>query len=452
MGENTNKKTVYLLSLGCAKNQVDSEHILAEALSLGYHKVAAACEAGLIIINTCGFIESAKQESINEILEHGQFKTQGQQLIVAGCLSQKYTEALKTEIPEADFFTGVYQPGNMRRLILEKIHKEQTSHISNCEPELFSNRVFIDEKSHHAFLKVSEGCNRSCGFCAIPGIRGKQRSRTINDIVKEACTLQSKGVQEVSLIAQDLSAYGTDLGSVKGQFLPELLRALIADTDISWIRLMYAYPDNIADELLDIISNEKRVCNYLDMPVQHASTNVLKLMRRGYDNQGLRDLLMRIRKAVPDISLRTTLLLGHPGETEDDFTSLIDFIEEMRFERLGGFIYSEEEDTWAAKKLHGMNVTQNIAQERLNRVMEIQQDISFELNQQKVGCSLDVIIDEQLTSGGEFQYVGRTMADAPEVDNAVYIKGTGLKPGGIIPVTIKNAWEFDLEGKATSLE
>jgi ribosomal protein S12 methylthiotransferase len=430
------KKTVHIINLGCARNQVDSENLLGEFSRAGYSLSRNSKTADVIVINTCGFIQAAKEESINEILAIADKKKLRQKLIVTGCLPQRYMKELKREMPEADYFFGVYTPGEVMQTLEGKGQRSECKGIGQ--------RVLLDSIPHHAYVKVSEGCNRSCGFCAIPFIRGKQVSRDIADIVNEVQYLQSMGIMEVSLIAQDLTFYGRE--KRKNTTLELLLKELIRSTDISWFRLMYAYPACIEEGLLDLVASEKRICRYLDLPVQHSSTRMLKLMRRGYTGPQLKSMIAHIRNAVPDITLRTTILVGHPGETERDLMHLLDFMEEVRFERLGGFMYSEEEGTYACDDLKAEKVPEKVSLERLERVMDLQQRISLELNQNRVGGILKVLIDRTTDEYGEFTCIGRTEADAPEIDNEVFIKGKGAKPGTFREVKVENAWEFDLEG------
>jgi len=431
-------KSVGLISLGCSKNEVDSEHILGEFIQAGYDVAEENNLADVIIINTCGFIQKAKEESINTILSVTEQKKNHQKIIVAGCLSQRYKEDLEKEIPEADLFYGVYHPKEILKVL-----EQENEPVHLCTSPSIKRR-FIHKQIHHAYLKISEGCNRKCGFCAIPGIRGLQKSRTIADIVKEAQELQSQGVQEISLIAQDLTYFGRE--KKNGETLEDLLRICIRETDIPWFRLMYAYPAFINDGLLSLIAEEKRICRYLDMPIQHCNSKMLKYMRRGYTEKQLRKLIQKIRNAVPDISLRTTVVTGHPGESEDHFNQLLDFIEEYRFERLGGFTYSEEEGTYSCEQLQASRVSEAVMQDRLDQIMDLQQHISLELNQSKINTVQKTIVDEITDQHGAFHYIGRTEADAPEIDNAVFIKGKGLKPGEFCNVRISDAWEFDLEG------
>ncbi len=426
--------SIHLVNLGCSKNQVDSESILTELQEAGCYLEPNNPQADYVLINTCGFIDVAKEESIQEILTFVSQKKEQQKLIVAGCLSQRYKKDLQKAIPEVDHFIGTYSAGKIVELIQGK---KAAKSCLNAD-----KRVFLENFSHHAYLKIAEGCDRICGFCAIPGMRGKQRSFSISKIVKDAQILQSQGVLEVSLIAQDLTYYGREKG--KNNTLSELLRALLENTDIPWFRLMYAYPAFIDDKLLKIMK-ETRVCSYLDMPIQHASSSVLQSMRRGYNAKQLKSLMQKIQSFVPDISLRTTMLIGYPGETEDDFKELMNFVEDVRFHRLGAFAYSDEDGTFAADELKNPKVDEDVIRERLDKLMNLQQDISLDYNQKKINSIQTVIIDEQVKNEN-YQYLGRTQADAYGVDNSVCIQGEGAVVGSFQKVKIDQAHEFDLEG------
>jgi ribosomal protein S12 methylthiotransferase len=433
--------SVHLVNMGCSKNQVDSENLLGEFQQAGYQIESSKEEASVVLINTCGFIEAAKEESIQEILDAVREKSPEQKVLVAGCLSQRYMEELKQEIPEADGFFGTYKPGE----IIQSIPPIITRH-SDCDTgPTSSSRVFLEKAPHHAYLKIAEGCNRVCGFCAIPDMRGKQNSRSIQDIVQEAQDLQSKGVLEISLIAQDLTFFGREKSS--GENLTELLKALVSDTDLPWIRLMYAYPAFLEDELLSTIAQNSRICNYMDIPVQHSSSSILKAMRRGYTGKQLRDIIGRLKSTVPNVALRSTVLVGYPGETEEDFEDLAQFVEDTKFHRLGGFTYSDEDGTYACDDLKAPRVSEEVIEERLSYLMAMQQDISLEHNQNKVGETVRVLIDEKANGEEGFDYIGRTEADAPEVDNSVLIHGEGAVPGTFRDVLIEEAYEFDIEGK-----
>jgi ribosomal protein S12 methylthiotransferase len=436
-------KKVRLLNLGCSKNQVDSENILGEFGRAGFIRALEGDDPDVTVINTCGFIEAAKEESIQEILAALSNKVKGEKLVVAGCLAQRYMEDLKRDIPEVDLYIGTYREGEM----LERLGLN-SSLPSDCKVGA-GPRSLMGEEPHHAFLKIAEGCNRICGFCAIPGMRGKQKSRSIADIIVEAQQLQSWGIKEISLIAQDLTYFGREKNGKES--LEELLRALIKETDIPWIRMMYGYPAYLTDGLIDVMATEKRICKYMDIPIQHASADMLKAMRRNYTAQELRDGLLRMRNAIPNLALRTTALLGYPGETEKDVDELMAFLEEMRFRHMGSFSYSDEEGTHAFDLQP--KIPQDVIEERVDRVMTLQRSISLEENEKRVGQIVEVIIDAE-AEGADHHYTGRTEGDAPEVDNTVMIFGSDgnsgsalamdADPGTFRKVLITDASEYDL--------
>ncbi len=423
-----------MITLGCSKNIVDSEVLLAQLKGNDIPALHEAEEdASVIVINTCGFIDRAKEESINTILEYAEKKEQGEieQLFVTGCLSERYREDLEKEIPIVDAWFGTMElPGLLHKLGADYKH------------ELLGERT-LTTQSHYAFLKISEGCDRPCSFCAIPLMRGKNQSRSIEFLTQEATFLVSKGVKEIILIAQDLTAYGMDLyGSRR---LNDLLISLAGVPGLEWIRLQYAYPSQFPEEILDTMREYPNICKYLDMPLQHISDRMLKSMRRGITKRRTIELLETIRAKVPGITLRTTLIAGYPGETEEDFQELLDFVEEQKFDRLGVFPYSHEENTHAYTLED--DVPDEIKQERVSEIMEIQQDISERINEAKVGKVFKVIIDRK---EGKF-LIGRTESDSPEVDNEVIIRGNlhNAQPGDFVQVLIKEAEAFDLIGEIT---
>ncbi len=429
-------RKVRIVNLGCSKNQVDSENILGEFGRAGFTLAGDGDRSAVTVINTCGFIEAAKEESVNEILAALDHRTDGEKVVVAGCLSQRYLGELHKEIPEADLLVGTYKPGE----IIERLGLVSTL-PSDCVAGA-GPRTLMGEESHHAFLKIAEGCNRICGFCAIPGMRGKQRSRTIADIVTEAQQLESWGIKEVSLIAQDLTYFGREKNGTES--LEELLRTLLRETSIPWFRMMYAYPAFLTEGLLDVMATESRVCKYLDMPVQHASDRMLKAMRRNYSGESLKKQLAQLRASVPGIALRTTVVLGYPGETEDDVEELLAMMEETRFRHLGGFTYSDEEGTHAFDLQP--KVPQEVMEERLGRVMDLQREIATEANNARIGTTVDVIVDA-VAEGESHHFVGRTEGDAPEVDGRVLIHGaTDATVGTFRKVFVTGATDFDLEG------
>jgi len=421
---------VNVVTLGCSKNLVDSENIITQLMANDYEVDHDGKEdANVVIVNTCGFIDLAKEESINTILLYADKKNKGDidKLYVTGCLSQRYKDNLEDGIPEVDDFFGTMElPGLLARLEADYKH------------ELIGER-FITTPAHYAYLKISEGCNRTCSFCAIPLMRGDHVSRSIEDLVASARHLVKNGVKEIMLIAQELTYYGLDL--YKKRSLPELLNALCEVEGLEWIRLHYAYPSKFPREIFAVMAAQPKVCNYLDIPLQHASDEVLKRMRRQVTRADTTDLINYARQVVPGIAIRTTFLVGHPGETEEEFRELLDFVAEMRFERLGVFQYSHEEDTIAHD--YPDDVPAEVKVDRANRVMAVQQEISFELNEKKVGRQLRVIIDRKDND----VYVGRTEFDSPDVDNEVHVSARDvyLRTGDMVTVTVDAATEYDLE-------
>ncbi|HMQ50353.1 MAG TPA: 30S ribosomal protein S12 methylthiotransferase RimO [Saprospiraceae bacterium] len=434
MKSKTLKKDKFsVITLGCSKNLVDSENIITQLRGNDFDVLPeeGAEDANIIIVNTCGFIDLAKEESINTILEFAAIKKQGgiDKLYATGCLSQRYKDELEAEIPEVDAWFGTLElPGLLAKLNADYKH------------ELLGERL-ITTPQHYAYLKISEGCNRTCSFCAIPLMRGKHISKPIEALVKEAQHLARMGVKELMLIAQELTYYGLDI--YKERALPQLLHALADVEGIEWIRLHYAYPSKFPLEILDAMAERPEICNYLDIPLQHASDPVLNRMRRQITRQETIDLIQAIRAKVSDISLRTTMLVGFPGETEEDFEVLCDFVRDMRFDRLGVFQYSHEEDT-IAYDLED-DVPAEVKAERANRIMAIQQDISLEKNQAKIGQTLNVLFDRK--EGGYF--IGRTEGDSPEVDNEVFVPADKYyaRIGDFARVKIVDATEYDLWGE-----
>lgn len=426
------QQRVNVITLGCSKNLVDSERLIAQLDRSG---VQTAHEAGLspddtVVINTCGFIDKAKAESVNTILEYVQRKADGEvgQVVVTGCLSQRYQADLKSEIPEVDAWFGTQDLDELVGYL-----------GADYKAELIGERQTTTD-SHFAYLKIAEGCNRPCSFCAIPLMRGKHQSRSIEMLVEEAEFLVSKGVRELMLIAQDLTYYGLDLyGSRK---LNDLLKSLSDVRGLDWIRLHYAYPSGFPVDILPTIRERDNICNYLDMPLQHIADPVLKAMRRGINQQRTEALIQRIRDEIPGVSLRTTMLVGHPGETEAAHQQLLEFIRMTRFDRLGVFMYSHEEQTYGGKTFAD-DIPAEVKQRRADEVMETQMEISLELNRQKIGQTFQTLIDRQ----EDGQYIGRTYADSPEVDNEVVIHSSvPLKIGAFYPVIIRDALEYDLLG------
>lgn len=425
--------TVRIITLGCTKNLVDSEHLLAQFRASGYKLLLDSehRKADVLIINTCGFILDAKEESIETILEYVEEKRQGRigRLFVMGCLSERYREELSAEMPEVDGFFGVWDWPSILKTVGNKL-----------DESLLTERI-VTTPSHYAYLKISEGCNRTCAFCAIPGIRGKQRSLPVETLVEESRRLARSGVKELILVAQDLTSYGTDL--YRKHALADLLKELDRIPGLGWIRLHYAYPKGFPEEVIDLMASSSKICHYLDIPIQHINDQMLKAMGRGHSRANLEKLLHHFRSAVPDIALRTTLVTGFPGETEPVFQELVDFISGFRFDRLGVFPYSHEEQTPAHEKLKD-NVPQKVKMKRVEVLMERQQEISLQLNHQRVGEQYKVLVDRL---EGEY-YVGRTQYDSPEVDNEVLIStDAGLKIGEFYQVRITDAEAFDLYGE-----
>ncbi|HEX5171658.1 MAG TPA: 30S ribosomal protein S12 methylthiotransferase RimO [Cyclobacteriaceae bacterium] len=427
-----NRKTkVNIVTLGCSKNQVDSEVLLTQLKGNGIDAVheSRTDDANVVVINTCGFIDNAKQESIDTILRYVDAKEEGMvdKVYVTGCLSQRYKDDLEKEIPDVDAWFGTR---DLSRLL--KVFKADYKH------ELVGERI-LTNPSHYAYLKISEGCDRPCSFCAIPLMRGNHVSRPIEELVLEAKNLARNGTRELLLIAQDSTYYGLDL--YKKRNLAELLKHLSDVEGIDWIRLHYAFPTGFPMDALDVMAERPNICRYLDIPLQHGSSRMLQIMRRGTTREKTEQLLSTIRDRVPGIAIRTTMIIGHPGETGDDFNELMEFVERSRFDRLGVFPYSHEENTHSYSMMD--DISADVKQERTDAIMELQQGISLELNQQRIGKTYKVLIDRK--EGGE--YFGRTEFDSPEVDNEVIIQTTNyLRIGDFAKVKIIDASEFDLVG------
>lgn len=424
-------KKINIVTLGCSKNVVDSEKLLKQ-LNAGGHDVLYNSDiyADTVIINTCGFINDAKEESIDTILKYVKAQKSGkiENLYVMGCLSERYADALKLEIPEVKKYFGV---NNITDILSELGVKYRG--------DLQTERT-ITSPGHYAYLKISEGCDRTCAFCAIPAIRGKYISRPIDELIKEASLLAEKGVKEIILIAQDLSYYGLDLYAKKS--LPELITGLLKIESIEWIRLHYLYPAKFPVDLIPLMKDNPRICRYIDIPIQHISDNMLSRMKRSHDRKETETILNTLRNEIPGAVIRTTLIAGHPGETEEDFIELKEFIERFRFDRLGVFAYSHEEDTWSYDKYED-DVPAEIKESRVDELMQIQQNIASELNQDYIGRTLKVIIDRK---ENEF-FIGRTEYDSPEVDQEVLIAAEhNLATGDFYNILINKATEFDLYG------
>lgn len=427
-------KKIDVVTLGCSKNLVDSESLIRQFKAGGFTVAhdAEKPQGDIAIINTCGFIGDAKEESIETILNFVEAKKRGQikKLIVMGCLSERYSEQLKLEIPEVDAFYGKFD----WKKIVEDLGQTYRADLINERS--------LTTPGHYAYFKISEGCNRSCSYCAIPLITGKHKSKPLEQLVAEAEGLAAQGVKELQVIAQDLSYYGLDI--YKQMRLAELTQKIADVSGIEWVRLHYAYPAGFPYNLLKVMNEHPNVCNYLDIALQHVSDPMLKIMRRNVSKADTYKLIERMRKDVPGIHLRTTMITGHPGETEQDFKEMMDFVKEMRFERLGVFPYSHEEDTHAYRNFKD-EIPEELKQERANAIMEVQEQISLEINQAKVGQELKVIIDRK----EEEYFVGRTEFDSPEVDPEVLIPigGNDIKVGEFYNIKINGAEAFDLFGE-----
>ncbi|MCQ2347873.1 MAG: 30S ribosomal protein S12 methylthiotransferase RimO [Paludibacteraceae bacterium] len=437
-------KRIDILTLGCSKNLVDSERLMAKLEAVGYrcYHDADKPTGRIVVINTCGFIGDAKEESINTILHFAARKTARMvdALYVMGCLSQRYLHDLEQEIPEVDKWFGKFDYLNLVQELTKNSDEIKENTVVDVPRHLTT-------PSHTAYLKISEGCNRFCSYCAIPLITGRHTSRTKEDILDEVRWLQSQGVKEVNVIAQDLSSYGLDLYGRHA--LPELVDEMAQIDGIKWIRLHYAYPTDFPEELLEVMAKHDNVCNYLDLALQHCTTHMLSMMRRHITQPEQDALIARIRTRIPSIHIRTTLMVGHPGETEEDFEQLCQWTQKMRFERMGAFAYSEEDGTYAAQNYKD-DIPEQVKQERLSRLMAIQQQISAEMQNAKVGQTLRVLIDRE----EEDYWIGRTEYDSPEVDCEVLIRKEDtnqLKIGDFIDVLIERAEDFDLYGKQVNL-
>ena len=436
-------KSVFISTLGCSKNLVDSEVMLNILLENGLQKVDSPQLADIAVINTCGFIESAKEESINEILEIAKYKQIGKlkHLIVTGCLSQRYSEELKKELPEVDSFLGTTSFEHIYNIIQGLELGENNSLILDINHDLKpdSKRSLLTKK-YTAFLKIAEGCDNLCTYCIIPKLRGKYRSRKLEDIVKEAKELAASGVKEIIIIAQDTTKYGLDIYNEKS--LPRLLRELNAIEDLNWIRFLYSYPEDIDLDLILAVKESDKVCSYFDMPIQHSHDQVLKRMNRKTTGKHIEDTIALIRAHIPEAVLRTTLITGFPGETDEEFDALYDFVKKIEFDRLGVFAYSKEEGTPAA--IMSGQVAEEIKEERKNKIMQLQQEISLRKNQALIGKDFEVIIEKEIEPN---LYEARSYRDVPEIDGIIYVKALAShNEGEFTKVTIKDAMEYDLLG------
>jgi ribosomal protein S12 methylthiotransferase len=429
-----------VVSLGCSKNLVDTEIIMGSLSKYGCKIMNKAENADVIIINTCGFVHDAKQESINTILEMSQYRTKGncRALIVIGCLAERYKNEIYKEIPEVDAVVGIKQyeeiPEIIKGLINYDDKKNKILDMNDYMSRLRSTPPFL------SYLKISEGCSNRCSYCVIPLIRGPYKSRTMDDIIEEAKHLSNNGVRELVIVAQDTTRYGIDIyGKLK---LAELLKKLCQIEGIQSLRLLYAYPDSITDELVEVMATEDKICKYIDMPIQHISENMLSAMARKSTGKQIREVINKLRQRIAGITIRTTLIVGFPGETEEDFTQLLNFVEETRFDRLGVFTYSREEGTPAAKMNNQIHY--KVKKSRQSKIMKVQKEISKSINKGFIGKTLNVLVEGKTNTN---RYFGRTYRDAPEIDGIVYIKASaGINIGNYYPVEITRATQYDLVG------
>lgn len=435
---------VSMVSLGCPKNQVDAEMMLKTLSDAGFEISTEESEADAIIVNTCGFIEEAKQEAIENILEAAKYKKDGKckALIVTGCLAERYKDDVTKEIPEADVCVGIGSNGSIAEIVRAALDKKAVnSYGDKLSLNLNGDRI-LGGYSFSTYLKIGDGCDNCCTYCAIPQIRGRMRSRTVEDCVSEAKRLADRGVTELIIVAQDTTAYGTDIYG--RPMLTELLKELVKIEKLHWIRTLYTYPERITDELLELIAKEKKLCKYLDMPIQHVNGEILKRMNRKGNEESLRALVEKIRNKVPDITLRTTLITGFPGETEEQFTQLAQFVKDMKFDRLGCFPYSAEENTIAAKMPD--QTEEQVKIDRMESIMETQFAVNNEKNNEKIGKIFEVLIegyDDYIRC-----YYGRSYADAPEIDGKIFfISDRPLKIGDYEKVKINDTFEYDLLGE-----
>lgn len=436
---------IKIVTLGCDKNLVDSEIMSGLIHGRGYELVEQNEEATVIIVNTCGFIDAAKEESVNTILDLADLKETAnlKALIVSGCLTQRYKEQLLEEMPEID---GIVGTGDF-----DKINDIIDEALAGSRPILVGNPIFnydqalprkVSGDRYTAYVKIAEGCDNNCTFCSIPIMRGKFRSRTMESILAEAAQLASQGIKEISLIAQDSTNYGTDL--YDGFKLPELMNRVAEVPGIEWVRLHYAYPGFFTDELIEAIATNPKICKYIDMPLQHSEDSVLKRMRRPGRQRDTRELVRKIRARIPDVAMRTSIIVGFPGETEDEFNRLCDFVREMKFDKLGVFTYSREEDTPATRLPD--HVDEEVKEWRANTLMEIQREVSKEVSEKRVGQVIDVLLERY--DGRNDVYIGRSHFDAPEIDGEVFVSnGDSFNIGDIVKVRVTHALEFDLAGE-----
>lgn len=436
---------ILFVSLGCDKNLVDTEVMLGMLTGKGYSITDDENEADVVVINTCCFIGDAKEESINNILEMAELRKSGQikALIVTGCLAQRYKEEIQTEIPEVDAIIGTTAIDTIVETLEGVLAGQSHNHIEDINlPLVYDKKRIVTTGGHYAYLKIAEGCDKRCSYCIIPKVRGNYRSIPMESLIAEAKQLVEFGAKELILVAQETTLYGKDLYGEKS--LPKLLHELCRIDGLYWIRILYCYPEEITDELIETIRTEEKVCHYLDIPIQHASDNILKRMGRRTNQQELRDMIAKLRERIPDICLRTTLITGFPGETQEDHEELMAFVDEMEFDRLGVFTYSAEEDTPAAT--FDDQIDEELKKDRQAEIMELQQEIAFEKAQDAVGRTVLAIIEGKLPD--EHAYAARTYMDAPGVDGLVFVQTSAeLMTGDFVKVKITGSYEYDLIGE-----
>ena len=434
---------VSFVTLGCPKNEVDTDYMMGITFNdKKYQYSQNPKKADVIVINTCGFIEDAKEESVDTILQAAQYKKDGliEALIVTGCLTQRYKNELMDEIEEIDAVLGTGTFDQIKKTIDDVL--EQKERFNRVDKPVFDFNQELErynKKNHFSYVKIAEGCNNQCSYCSIPFIRGPLNSRKMEDIIEEINILVENGTKEIIITAQDTTEYGKDIYGERK--LVELLEKIVKIKDLKWIRLLYSYPEHITDNLIEVMKNNDKICNYLDIPVQHSSNEIRKQMRREGTKEELLNVINKIKKEIPNVALRTSLIVGFPGETEEQFKDLVSFIKEVKFDRLGVFQYSKEEGTKAATMNN--QISKEIKEKRYNKIMEIQQNISYNKNRKFINTVSDVIIDEKI----EDEFIGRTEFDAPEIDNTVYVRGKDIEIGDLIKVKITDAFEYDLMGE-----
>lgn len=438
---------ILFISLGCDKNLVDTEKMLGTLVQRGYSITDDETEAEAVVVNTCCFINDAKQESINTLLEMAELRKSGgiRALIAAGCLAQRYQDEIQKEIPEVDAIVGTTAIDAIAEALDGVLSGNSRNHLEDINRRMvctYDKERIVTTGGHYAYLKIAEGCDKRCSYCIIPKVRGDYRSVPMDSLIREAKRLVSFGAKEIILVAQETTLYGVDLYGEKR--LPGLLRRLCSIPGLYWVRILYCYPEEITDELIETIKSEQKVCNYLDIPIQHASDKILKRMGRRTNRQDLADMIAKLRDRIPDICLRTTLITGFPGETMEDHESLLEFVDEMEFDRLGVFPYSPEEDTPAA--LFDGQIDEEVKSDRQADIMELQQEIAFEKAQESVGSTLLVMVEGKVPD--EQAYVARSYKDAPNVDGFVFIQtGRELMTGDFVRVRITGSYEYDLIGE-----